>query len=671
MKDFCRFLFPTSVNPFKAVILIVLFFSSAVITAQITAFNTGVDNSGNLLPAGNTDPHYSLVVNPDGSGSTSFVVVNNGFPLGCCWFADGPNSQWIAPQSLYFTFSGDAVGIFDYQTTFNVTGDPSKATLSGQWATDNEGIDILINGQSTGNTIPAPNQVGFASFTPFTINGGFVAGTNTLDFIVHNDGGPTGLRVEFQPALKSCQVNLALRQSQGGAQWKPPLYPSNYVSLNGLVNPWGTSAFTAFHAYDFSFDCPNSNGNKAACTSTNFQDIDTLGKKGCALTSLEMALANKNVVVVPFKIPLIPPTQAEIDIPLDPGSMNLWMTGNGGFTTNGKVKWDMVTRRLGAAISLRFDTSNWNSSDPKVLMNQVCQGDKGRAAPVVVGVNINDVEIPLGTGNFVAVPGHYVLVTGEMQNPDGTTTFSIADPAGRGQTLDAYSNDFLIRGLVTDPLDRSGLDIYTGDNVEMSVTDPLGRRTGFDSSTTTDLREIPTAAYLRDALTDDVTRALDSAITRSVEIYQPSPGSYRINVAGLGVSSYTLDINAFASDGSALPTLTVSGISGSGSMSAFDLGLTGTPGAVINVTRVASFDSTLGDIANSLQLNLIESQGVANALSSKINAASAAAAGGDNKTATNILSAFVNQVNAQSGKHINGIATEVLIEDANYLISLI
>lgn len=241
----------TIARPFKAVTLIVLLFGSAVMAAQVTAFNTGVDNSGNLLPSGNVDPHYTLVVNPDGGGSAPFVVVNNGFPLGCCWFADGPNSQWIAPQPLYFPSSADAVGIFDYQTTFNVTGDPSKTTLLGQWATDNEGIDILINGQSTGNTIPAPNQVGFASFTPFTINGGFVAGTNTLDFIVHNDGGPMGLRVELPPTPPSCPVNptdVKIRLLGRSLDGKPTgiltsFTPSSGPSLPQLVSQCGFTSF--------------------------------------------------------------------------------------------------------------------------------------------------------------------------------------------------------------------------------------------------------------------------------------------------------------------------------------------------------------------------------------------------------------------------------------------
>jgi hypothetical protein len=45
------------------------------------------------------------------------------------------------------------------------------------------------------------SAAGFASFTPFTVNSGFIAGVNTLDFVVNNapfaGTNPTGLRVEI------------------------------------------------------------------------------------------------------------------------------------------------------------------------------------------------------------------------------------------------------------------------------------------------------------------------------------------------------------------------------------------------------------------------------------------------------------------------------------------
>ncbi len=72
-------------------------------------------------------------------------------------------------------------GEWRYQISFDLTGfNETTANITGEWAVDNTGIDILLNGNSTGNS----NNNGFGGFTPFTISTGFVAGENTLEFIV-------------------------------------------------------------------------------------------------------------------------------------------------------------------------------------------------------------------------------------------------------------------------------------------------------------------------------------------------------------------------------------------------------------------------------------------------------------------------------------------------------
>ncbi len=76
---------------------------------------------------------------------------------------------------------------------------------------------------------------------------------------------------------------------------------------------------------------------------------------------------------------------------------------------------------------------------------------------------------------------------------------------------------------------------------------------------------------------------------------------------------------------------------------------------------MVTFQSVLDDINNSLQLGPIDNAGIANSLSSKINAAS----GGDK----NVLTAFINEVTAQVGVHIIGIAPQILVNDANSLLA--
>ena len=80
--------------------------------------------------------------------------------------------------------------------------------LRGIWSADNQGVDIRLNGVSTGirhlgDSTPS-GIVGFTWTSPFILTQGFVTGLNTLDFVIRNDAlstndptfNPTGLRVD-------------------------------------------------------------------------------------------------------------------------------------------------------------------------------------------------------------------------------------------------------------------------------------------------------------------------------------------------------------------------------------------------------------------------------------------------------------------------------------------
>ena len=155
-----------------------------------TFYNTGVDDAQATLANYATETHYMIVSAPAGSAFGIRVATSaNGFPIPP-WLGDNSLSAWIGPNSD--SALNGPVGQYDYQTTFDLTGfDASTAALSGRWSVDNAGIDILINGVSTGQTAG-----GFDAFSTFSISTGFIAGINTIDFLVQNAGGPTGLRVE-------------------------------------------------------------------------------------------------------------------------------------------------------------------------------------------------------------------------------------------------------------------------------------------------------------------------------------------------------------------------------------------------------------------------------------------------------------------------------------------
>jgi PEP-CTERM motif len=146
--------------------------------SPITVFPTGVDDSMNPIGNAGIDPHYVVMV----SGLPQAVVVG-GAPA----YIQTPPSRWVwqtwqqQPSNVTLTF----------RTTFNLAAFLVGSTsLSGSWATDNLGLDILINGQSTGNTCG-----GFTSLCNFSITNGFVAGTNTIDFVVQDTGVVGGMLV--------------------------------------------------------------------------------------------------------------------------------------------------------------------------------------------------------------------------------------------------------------------------------------------------------------------------------------------------------------------------------------------------------------------------------------------------------------------------------------------
>lgn len=161
--------------------------------APITSlFNTGVDAGGAPLPDGAVgDPHYTMTTTL--SPTTTDLLVRTaagGYPIPPS-LGDDARSAWIGPNNN--SQLEGPVGQYDYRTSFDLTGlTAATASITGLWAADNEGLDILINGASTHQT-----AAGLEGFSAFSITSGFNPGVNTIDFLVNNDIGPTGLRVEM------------------------------------------------------------------------------------------------------------------------------------------------------------------------------------------------------------------------------------------------------------------------------------------------------------------------------------------------------------------------------------------------------------------------------------------------------------------------------------------
>lgn len=160
-------------------------------------YNTGLDDNRAPVADGLADPHYTLITNPDTGSTNAIVEDSTAFPIVAGpWLPNTASAKWIGPK---LNTSDSAVGLYTYRTTIDLTDrDPSTVVIIGRWATDNVGRNILVNGTSTGNR----ESPGFDAYTSFAIassNATFVAGINTIDFVVDNvqTAGYTGLRVEI------------------------------------------------------------------------------------------------------------------------------------------------------------------------------------------------------------------------------------------------------------------------------------------------------------------------------------------------------------------------------------------------------------------------------------------------------------------------------------------
>ena len=147
-----------------------------------TLFSTGLDSNGNPLAAGAADLDYIILE----TGDPTMVMTNTNYYL-----PNDAGSQWISEtaegRETYMTRT--------YQTTFDLTGfDHTSASITGWWAVDNFGDDLLINGISTGYTLPDYLYSNFQTQHALTIASGFQPGINTLEFVVRDVGVRTGLR---------------------------------------------------------------------------------------------------------------------------------------------------------------------------------------------------------------------------------------------------------------------------------------------------------------------------------------------------------------------------------------------------------------------------------------------------------------------------------------------
>jgi hypothetical protein len=175
--------------------------------AILGLYNTGVDNSGNVLAPGAAEQHYvitgssnaALVIpnTPTVATHPSWSVNNAAGAAGSSWISPFTDANGVATKSTSFPTQFT----YDYSLTFSLGSlSASSAVISGLVQSDNF-VTVLLNGVALVAQPQDPVFPGglptsyFRKFSAFGTNGGFVSGTNTLTFQVTDYGVISGLRV--------------------------------------------------------------------------------------------------------------------------------------------------------------------------------------------------------------------------------------------------------------------------------------------------------------------------------------------------------------------------------------------------------------------------------------------------------------------------------------------
>ncbi len=243
----------------------------------------------------------------------------------------------------------------------------------------------------------------------------------------------------------------------------------------------------------------------------------TIKQKGCALTAVTMLLGYFGVTT-------------------DPKALNdylLGLPGTKGYLPDGGLNWLGVLERAGQeSETLQVEIND--KATPQGLRNRIC-----RFGPQVVEVK----SLNPGGGK------HFVVVTGLTDNE---SDFTIADPAdpSRHTLAENYGTFNSVREFEprSQPTFQEVVQATLHSPAELVITDPLGRRTGLNSSTGRTYAEIPNSVYDSTGLgtlLDDGSIVQEDPLWKELHIYSPPDGRYTVAVTGTATGRYTLNLRGY------------------------------------------------------------------------------------------------------------------------------
>ena len=241
----------------------------------------------------------------------------------------------------------------------------------------------------------------------------------------------------------------------------------------------------------------------------------TIEQWGCMLTSAAM---------------LINYYGASVGAATDPGQLNSCLNslppGRGyiGASVNPRGV-EECARRFG--LTDFYYKGRIGSRDDTALRSYLCD-----ANPVIIGFELDN--------NPANGLDHFVVATGEA-TVNGTDTWLINDPAySRDEVRDYPANDYQGIRLYSRSPGSPALIIGTYPTVPFLISDPEGRRVGYEADTGEILDEIPGAHYYAEHLIDDRDPDAEASPTQYLfELFHPPDGVYTVQLSSPYETSYT------------------------------------------------------------------------------------------------------------------------------------
>ncbi|MCR4284181.1 MAG: C39 family peptidase [Parcubacteria group bacterium] len=379
---------------------------------------------------------------------------------------------------------------------------------------------------------------------------------------------------------------------------------------------------------------------------------NTIYQKGCALASVTMLLNYYGANTTPDTLE-----------PTNPHSLNRWLNRTDGYVTSTEQLGNIIWGAMDNFSDKESFVKDWETFDCTIGNLEECKNilnyDLDNERPVIIY-----------TFNIDANINHFVVATGKADD-----SWYINDPFWLNENTPTRLSDNVYRDKILglrrykpEPAtDLSFLNITLASPAELLIIDSQGRKTGFDPITQITYNDIPNTIYYHERLDNDETGQIGVEI-KNLYISMPENAIYNLQVVGTATGPYGLSFNSRDIDGDSSVSVE-SGLTQEHFISEYLINYNSQPDSPVKIERTVTIQDIIVKVEIAGKLNLIDNDGIEDSLIQSLNQAEKKLSQGKTETTTNILQSVINELNAQSGKHIDSGTANILIEDIQFIIS--